>query len=157
MPKLCISLLSPTKKWRCFQILDRLCLSPTNSLASIKIWLDKQQLPTSFWDHTFPKIFMSKHVNSSSKPISQLMFPTINTPDTSITLVESRPFNSNILNLKPDLFNLWEKDQKLELKLSEFKLWSFRLLLNFLWEKFQTDKSSVNLSFRSHFHHISKL
>jgi len=105
---------------------------------------------------TFHKTFMNKLVSLSSRPISHRTPPTINTPDTCTILVESRLSNLNIQNLRQDLSRLSEKDQRLELKHLESKSKSFKLLLNFWWERFRTDRSFLRLIFKCHFHHTSK-
>lgn len=157
VPKPCISSPLPTRRWDTFLKLDNSCSIPIKLLVLEKIWLVKPPLLTSSWDHTCPKTCMSKLDNSSSRLPSHRMFPITNTQDIYTTLEELKPSNSNILSHKQDLFKLSEEVLKSGPKLLEFKFKNFKLSLSFLWEKFQTDRSFLNLICRSHCLHISKL
>ena len=153
----CISSPLRMKNKNNFHKSGRWCLSPTRLHVLEKISSARLPSPISSWDPTFLKTSTSQLVNSRSRPPSLRTSPITSIRDIYTTWVESRPSNSSTLNLKPDSFRHWEKLQRSGPKPLEFKFKNSRLLLSSLWVKFQTDKSSPNLSSRNHFLHTSKL
>lgn len=80
---------------------------------------------------------------------------TTSTLDIYITLVGSRLFNLSTQSRKPNLFKRSERHQRSELVDSEYKFLSFRWLSSSLWEKFLIDRSSLQLTCKSHCYHTS--
>ena len=145
------------KKWECLQVLDKLCLNLTKHHVFTKTWLARQRQPILFLGRIFHRTCMSKLDSLSSRRTFLETCLTINMLDTCTILDVLRLFNLSILSLKQGLFNRLGRVQRLELKLLESKFRNFKLLLSYLWVKFQTDKFSAKVSCKSHFHHTSKL